>query len=143
MLAGPFGVRRELLVVDLDGAEKFERMGTNFLNGEKYEEAIESFDRAIELYSGSFQSHWGRGVARFFLSQSELAIKNLDRAIELNPEKPEAYWFRGLAMRLLGRYGWEQEMRKAVDMFREQGTIGNVSDLEKTIESFKKESTSP
>ena len=85
-----------------------------------------------------FQSHWGRGVARFFLSQSELAIKNLDRAIELDPEKPEAYWFRGLAMRLLGRYGWEQEMRKAVDMFREHGTIGNVSDLEEDNREFQK-----
>lgn len=74
-----------------------------FARGE-YVEAIECYDRAIELEPGDAGAHNNKGVALVRLGQYEEAIKCFDRAIELKSSYSLAYYNKGVALRNLGRH---------------------------------------
>ena len=67
-----------------------------------YREAIESYDRVIELNPDMAEAYYVRGVAYNNLGDPKQAITDLDRAIELKPEYASAYYNRGLALTKLG-----------------------------------------
>ena len=50
----------------------------------EYEEAIASFDRAIESKSDRSEAWYGRGVALSALGRNEEAVASFDRSIEID-----------------------------------------------------------
>ncbi len=70
----------------------------------KYEEAIECFDKAIEL-NPNFAPAWNnKGVALAKLGKYEEAIKCYDKALEIDPNYYYAWNNKGVALAKLGRY---------------------------------------
>jgi tetratricopeptide (TPR) repeat protein len=69
-----------------------------------YEEAINSFDRSIEINPELHEAYYIRGIALDNLGNSKEAIASLDRAIEINPDKHKAWSNRGAVLVNLGRY---------------------------------------
>ena len=63
-----------------------------------HRQAIEDFDRAIEVGTERIEPYYNRGFAYEELGDFRKAIENYDRAIEINPEDAEAYNSRGVAM---------------------------------------------
>lgn len=63
----------------------------------KNEEAIQLYDKAIELNPTVAQAFFNRGACKSNNFDFEGAIKDYDKAIELNPEYMEAYGNRGNA----------------------------------------------
>ena len=77
----------------------------------KYKEAIDYYDRAIELNLNNAGAYNNRGVAKKELGQYQEAIGDYDKAIELNPGFVEAYNNRGNAKNKLGQH------QQAIDDF--------------------------
>ena len=81
----------------------FER-GTTYIESGRFEQAIASFDKAIEL-KPNFHDAWNnRGLALLNLERYEQAIASFDKAIELKPDFHCAWFNRGLALLNLERY---------------------------------------
>ncbi len=89
----------------------------NRLTGQgRYDEAIEEYNKAIEMAPEDADAYNNRGFAYVQKGELDQAIADFDKAIELDPELAEAYNNRGYAYYLKG------EVAKA------------VSDFEKCIE---------
>ncbi len=114
---------------------------------EEYEEAIASFDKAVE-FKPDFHEAWvNRGVALGNLGRYEEAIASYDKAVEFKPDYHEAWNNRGVALGNLGRY--EEAIAsfdKAVEFkpdFHEAWVnrgvaLGNLGRYEEEIASFDK-----
>lgn len=74
-------------------------------NEDKYQEAIELFDKAISADSENAEAHFWKGMSYDGLNQSDLAISSLDRAIALDKEYGLAYYMRGMNYSTKKKYG--------------------------------------
>ena len=68
-----------------------------------FEEAIEEYDKAIELDPNDPDYHNNKGVALYELHRYEEAIEEFDKAIELDPSNPSYYYYKGLAQEKLNQ----------------------------------------
>jgi len=66
----------------------------------RYEEAISSFDRAIQIKSDKDQSWNNRGVALANLGRYEEAISSFDRTLQIKPDDPNSYYNKACAYSL-------------------------------------------
>ena len=71
---------------------------------EKYQEAIENFNKAIELDPNSVAFYFARGDVYEILKKYEEAINDYDEAIELDPDNSYCYCNRGIAYEKMGEY---------------------------------------
>ena len=62
---------------------------------ERHEEAIASYDKAIELKPDFHSAWYNRGIALHKLERYEQALASYDKAIELKPDKHEALVNKG------------------------------------------------
>ena len=74
------------------------------VNAEDYKEAINDFDKAIQLNPNLAIFYSGRGAAKHGLGNSEGAIADFDTAIRLTPEFVSAYYARAIAKLKLNDY---------------------------------------
>ena len=68
------------------------------------EEAIASYERAVEIKPDYQDAWYNRGVALGNLGRWEEAIASYERAVEIKPDDHEAWNNRGIALGNLGRY---------------------------------------
>jgi tetratricopeptide (TPR) repeat protein len=88
--------------------------GISFGELGEYEEAIECFNRAIELNPNDADAYNCRGFVYYYyyyLGQHERAIKDFSKAIKLDPNNADAYFFRGSV------YGQLKQYEKAIEDF--------------------------
>ena len=71
---------------------------------EQYENAINDFDRAIELDPKNPKAYHHRGITKYKLGKYEEAINDFDKTIELNPKSTRAYNNRAIAKGELGKH---------------------------------------
>ncbi len=69
----------------------------------EYQEALEIFDRVIEMNPMIPEAWNNRGVALFRLGRAEEAIESCDKSLAIDPENLEAMRNKGFALRGLGR----------------------------------------
>ncbi len=84
-------------------SDHFTSQGWLFYVLGKNEEAIESFDHALEIRPDEYTWHY-RGMALSDAKRYEEAIVSYDKAVEINPCKDESWFNRGNALSKLGRY---------------------------------------
>lgn len=89
----------------------FNRRGAVFAATGSYREAVEDYNRALELAPGSAQAYHDRGVAYQRMGEIKQALKDHARAIEIKPGWDAPYLFTGLACKKLGRF------KEAVEAF--------------------------
>ena len=70
----------------------------------RFAEALQSYDRAIQLKPDQSEAHYNRGIALGELKRFEEALQSYDRAIQLKPDYAEAYSNRGIALGELKRF---------------------------------------
>lgn len=99
------------------GMDKVRRM--------EYEEALEIFDRVIEMNPKIPEAWNNRGVALFRLGRADEAVESCDRALAIDAENLEALRNKGFALRSLGRL---EEALQAYDMVLQKG--GDALDME-------------
>jgi tetratricopeptide (TPR) repeat protein len=69
----------------------------------RYEEAITSYDKALEIKPDYHEAWNNRGIALRKLGRYEEAIASYDKALEIKPDFHQAWYNRGYALRKLGR----------------------------------------
>jgi tetratricopeptide (TPR) repeat protein len=121
---------------------------------QSYEEAIKSYDKAIEFKPDLHQAWHNRGIALTNLNQREdilgrheEAIKSYDKAIEFKPDYHQAWHNRGIALGILDRYEAEiASYDKAIEfkpdyhqVWSKRGiALGNLNRYEAEIASYDK-----
>jgi tetratricopeptide (TPR) repeat protein len=82
-----------------------------------YNDAIDSFNRAIEQDPQFIEAYNNRGFAYFKLNNYQEAIKDYNKAIELNPKYTAAYNNRSLAYRRIEDYQQAlKDANKAIEL---------------------------
>ncbi len=79
-------------------------LGGTQLNLGRYEDAIASYDKAIEIKPDKDEAWYNRGVALGNLGRYEDAIASYDQALEIKPDNDAAWNNRGVALGNLGRF---------------------------------------
>jgi tetratricopeptide (TPR) repeat protein len=112
---------------------------------EKWVEAIEFYDRALEIKSDKHEVWSNRGICLGELGRYEEAIESYDRAISFEHDLHEAWSNRGFALGNLGRYeeaiesydraiSFEHDLHEA---WSNRGVaLGNLGRYEEAIESY-------
>jgi tetratricopeptide (TPR) repeat protein len=93
----------EKLVEIRGNAEDWFQQGYCLRKLQRYEEALASFDQAIQFKPDSHQAWGSRGIALKDLGRSEEAIASFNQAIQFQPDDPSAWNNRGLVVEQLGR----------------------------------------
>ncbi|MEM9008266.1 MAG: tetratricopeptide repeat protein, partial [Cyanobacteria bacterium P01_F01_bin.86] len=70
----------------------------------RYEEAISSYDQALEIKPDKHEAWNNRGISLDDLGRYEEAISSYDQALEIKPDKHEAWYNRGNIHRRLGHH---------------------------------------
>src|ERR1035437_2239344 len=81
-------------------------------NLNKSDEAINAYEKAIEINPQDSDAWTGKGLALDNLNKYDEAIKAFDKAIEINPQDSYAWDGKGIALGGLGKY---DEVIKAFD----------------------------
>jgi tetratricopeptide (TPR) repeat protein len=101
-----------------DAEEWFDRGNSLAMEG-RFEEAIESYDRAIifRLNNDDYEAWHGRGIALVHLGRYEEAITSYCFVVHIKPDYHEAWYGLGSALCNLDKY------EKAIEFFRKAITI--------------------
>ena len=125
----------------------FYNRGNAYGNSEKYEEAIQNFNKAIELSPNNPSYINNRGSAYGNLEKYEEAIQDFNKAIELNPNNPSYFSNRGSAYGNLEKYEEAiQDFNKAIELnpnnpsyfYNRGNAYGNSEKYEEAIQNFNK-----
>jgi tetratricopeptide (TPR) repeat protein len=105
-----------LILVSFVGAGPFadiSKSGSNNVsNLNKSDEAIKSYDNAIEINPQRSEAWSNKGLVLYHLNKSDEAITAFDKAIEINPRDSDAWKNTGATLGNLNRY---EEAVKAYD----------------------------
>ncbi len=85
-------------------SELWHKKGLIHQMGKEYEQAIASYDKALEIKPDYHEAWYNRGVALGNLGRLEEAIASYDQALEFKPDYHEAWNNRGIALLNLGRF---------------------------------------
>ncbi len=85
-------------------AEIFFYEGNALWELDKYEEALQAYDKAIALKPDFHEAWYNKGVARGKLGKDEEALQAFDIAIALKRDFHEAWYNKGVAHGKLGKY---------------------------------------
>ena len=77
-------------------AAGFNEMGNRYSRNGVYEQAIESYSKAIEMEATFAEAYFNRGVSHYEMGLYDEAIDDLTRAIDLNPTDDNYYGRRAL-----------------------------------------------
>src|SRR5215472_7814385 len=78
--------------------------GKTLLDLKRYEEALLTFEHAIELDPNLPLAHYDKGVAFAHLQRNEEALLAYEQAIQQDPTSTNAYKYKGVALGHLERY---------------------------------------
>lgn len=115
----------------------------NILTGlEKHEEALEEFNRALDLDKDQIVAWFGSGYNYMRLSQYDEAIKAYDKVIDLGLDIPSVWWLRGRCLQELGHHEQAVQFFKKVieqDPTDKDGWVSlgeSLYELNKYLESY-------
>jgi tetratricopeptide (TPR) repeat protein len=122
-------------------------LGNEFYFLGKYEEAIASYDKALEINPDDDQAWNNRGSALDNLERYEEAIASYDKALEIKPDKYQPCYNRGVILGKLERYPEAIESYdKALEInpdhdqtWNNRGSaLGKLERYQEAIESYDK-----
>ncbi|MEG3958960.1 tetratricopeptide repeat protein [Microcoleus sp. herbarium2] len=125
----------------------FSSLGGLLLSAERYKEALDCYQKALELDQGNASTFLGQGVALANLKRLEEGLESLQKVIDLDPESVEAWRNRGAVLGNLKRYEEALESyQKALDLdpksvkawVNRGKTLHNLERYEEALESFEK-----
>lgn len=114
-------------IEDNSKARRAYSQGRSLFSKGEYHQALDSFNRFIELIPGNLQGHFSRGMVYRNLKRYEEAIDDFDSVIMLDQDNPDVYLNRGLA------YIGMEEFEKAIIDFNKvirakpKGTKGYIA----------------
>ncbi|WP_249267949.1 tetratricopeptide repeat protein [Microcystis aeruginosa FBCC-A68] len=126
-------------------SELWHKKGLIHAMGKEYEQAIASWDRALEIKPDDPDAWFIRGFALYNLGRFEQAIASYDQALEIKPDDPDAWFIRGFALYNLGRFeqaiaSYDQALEFKPDYhqawYGRGNALGNLGRFEQAIASY-------
>ncbi len=103
-----YAEERRTLALELeqrpDDAQGFFRLGMAYHGSGHHPEAIQAFDRGIELAPDHATAYLFRGISLAYLGRHRAALESFDGVIELDPGSGMAHTNRGWSLANLGRF---------------------------------------
>ncbi len=90
-------------IKELNATDWFQR-ASYFVDNQMPKEALEAFNKAIELNPGYGQAYNGRGFMNMVLGNPQQSIMDYTRSIEIDPSNAEPYNNRGVVYSRLGNH---------------------------------------
>ena len=87
-----------------ESAATWNENGTSLYSKGKYSEALQAFDKAIELNPTIPQIWYNKGNALFIQDRYDEAVTAYDKVVELNPQYAYAWFAKGRALNYLKKY---------------------------------------
>jgi len=84
--------------------KEYVRAGSLALNKKRYKEAVEQYNKAIEISPFVASHYYQRGQALYKKGDKGKAIEDFDKVITLDPRHAHAYVYRGLCRMKRGEY---------------------------------------
>ncbi|MEL4898049.1 tetratricopeptide repeat protein [Crocosphaera sp. Alani8] len=94
---------QQLVTVVKEDADILFNLATTYAYLERYDEAILSYDKALEFKPDYDAAWYNRGIALKNLGRLDEAILSYDKALEFKPDDDAAWYNRGIALKNLGR----------------------------------------
>jgi len=115
-------------------------MGLTYRGLEKSQEAISSFNKALEITPGFVRALMSLGdINLFSLKEYQTAITYYTKALKANPDAASAYMGIGLAYQHLKQPDKAKEnLRKAKALFELQGNYDALSEVDTYLSTFPK-----
>jgi tetratricopeptide (TPR) repeat protein len=104
---------------------------------EKYDEAILSYTKAIELNNEFEASYHNRGIIYAKQEEYEKALEDFNKAIEINSKYANAYHNRGFVKKILKIKDYEDDLEEAILLKLKENCKNEEYDL--TIKKKEKE----
>lgn len=92
-----------------------ERLGSEFIKQQKYQNAQEIYKRAVAVNPRSYSGWYGLSYASYSLKQSEMAVEAAEKAVLLNPKSLDVLLILGISERQAGRYDKAEKSLKQAD----------------------------
>jgi len=136
---------RELLHAYSESLIVFNILGSALQGQGKLQEAVESYNSAIQLKPDFAETYNNRGIALKKIGQMERAVKSYEKAIQLKPDYAEAYNNRGNALKEIGQNeravkSYEKAIQLKPDFAEAYSNRGNaleaIGQLEQAVESY-------
>ena len=133
-------------IKQLEAIDLFEQGYSSSVSGD-YTDAVESFDKAIEINPQLTAAYNNRGVAYASMGNYNLALSDYNKVIILNPSYAPAYLNRGIAFFNLGNYSQAmQDYNRAirldanyVEAYFQRGALNTFTgDYRKALDDFNK-----
>lgn len=91
-----------------------ERLGREYINQQKYDDALSVFTKAVAVNERGFYSWYGLSYANYALKKSTAAVEAAQKAVSLSPNSAEGLLFLGVAQRQAKQYvGAEKSLQQA------------------------------
>ena len=113
----------------------------------RIEEAIVSFDKALEIQLEFHEAWYNRGIALNNLGRLNEAIASYDKALKIKPDKHEAWYWRGTVLEQLGRHdealaSYDKAVEIKLDFYQawnnRGGALGKLGHLKEALTSYDK-----
>jgi len=130
-----------------NSAEYWFEKGKEYLENEKFNEALEAFEKAIEYNPEDANVWYNKGVTLDKLGRYEEELEAFEKAIEYNPNDADTWYNKGLTLVNLGRYEEALEaFEKAIEYNPKDAntwlfkgfTLGSLGHYEEALEVFNK-----
>lgn len=92
-----------------------ERLGSEFIKQQKYQNAQEIYKRAVAVNPRSYSGWYGLSYASYSLKQTEMAVEAAEKAVLLNPKSLDVLLILGISERQAGRYDKAEKSLKQAD----------------------------
>jgi tetratricopeptide (TPR) repeat protein len=122
----------EAIGKDPRDAEKLAQLGDLYFESNRYDQAIETYQKVLKLAPGDVDTYNDLGLALFYTGNTEAAVETLRKGTEVTPSYQRVWLSLGFVLSETGRYG---EAKKALEKAME---IAPNSDMGREAERFLK-----
>lgn len=126
-------------ITDLRPAESAFGLGMVCAKQGLYNDAIDNFNKAIELNHSYDEAWYNKGLALIDLENYDEAIKAFNEDIRLNPDNADAWGNKGQALNQVGRYDEAlQALNKTIELNpKDAGAWGNKANSLARLDNYK------
>lgn len=120
--------------------EKYLSETTQYYLDGKYEDALLTLKKAIELDPNEFYLYIALGILYYYTDHFEAATSSFQRALSLQPHSADTYMCLGIAYYSIGQIEEAKEaLSKSIELFQEKAEMTEIFILESLLKKISKD----
>lgn len=120
--------------------EKYLSETTQYYLDGKYEDALLSLKKAIELDPNEFYLYIALGILYYYTDHFEAVTSSFQKALSLQPHSADTYMCLGIAYYSIGQIEEAKEaLSKSIELFKEKAEMTEIFILESLLKKISKD----